>query len=93
MFPASGYRIKVNGEHVDVYEFVDVLQAWRAVRAVGPDGSSISPSQGIIGLDIEWVMPPHWYHKGQLIVLYVGENSNLKATLAKLLGAEFARPE
>ncbi len=91
VFPVSAaYRIKVNGEHLDTYEFEDDLHTLRVVRAVRPGGSSIEPSDEIKGLFISWVDRPHWYRKGQLIVLYVGHTPKMLKLFEKLLGSEFA---
>jgi hypothetical protein len=93
VFPVSAaYRIKVNGERLDTYEFENDSQTLRVVRAIEPGGSGILGGEGIKGLMIDWVMRPHWYRKGQLVVLYVGDTRKMLVLLEKLLGSEFASP-
>jgi hypothetical protein len=67
-FAVSGQVITVNGEQVQIYEYADEETA-------NADAARISVDGGTIGNTIvDWSAPPHFYKKGQLIVLYVGIN-------------------
>ncbi|HJW83838.1 MAG TPA: hypothetical protein VJ754_05995, partial [Anaerolineae bacterium] len=51
---------------------------------VGPDGSTFDT------LIVDWVAPPHFYHKGRAIVLYVGDDAAIQRMLEDALGAQIA---
>lgn len=40
--------------------------------------------------DIDWASLPHFFKKGNIIVLYVGENSAIIEALEEILGKQFA---
>ncbi len=92
LLPASRHTLRVNDELVTVYEFSDNWLAWRAARAVLPYGDGIAPIDGFGGVMLDyWAIPPHFYRKGQLIVLIGSwKNSPTKALVEKFLGAQFA---
>lgn len=39
---------------------------------------------------VDWIAPPHFYKKGQLIVLYAGVNISVIHILEASLGSQFA---
>ncbi len=90
LLPASRHTLRVNDELVTVYEFSDNWLVWRAARAVLPYGDGIAPIDGFGAVMFDWAIPPHFYRKGQLIVLIVHRNSLTKALVEKFLGAQFA---
>jgi len=83
-FSVEGQVIKVNGEDVQVFEYVDKATAEAEAALVSPDGSSIGTSM------VSWIAPPHFYKAGKLIVLYVGENSAITDILERIVGSQFA---
>lgn len=83
-FSVQGQTITVNGEGVQVFEFESEAAAESAVDLVSPDGSSVGANM------ITWIDTPHFYHKGKLIVLYVGSNDSVTANLEHTLGAQIA---
>ncbi|HWP78529.1 MAG TPA: hypothetical protein VNL34_02625 [Candidatus Nitrosotenuis sp.] len=76
--------ISVNGEHVQVFEFESEYEAQAASLIVSEDGTEIGTSI------IRWISEPHFYTKGKIIVLYVGENQQTQDLLESLLGKQFA---
>ncbi len=83
-FAVSGQVIKVNGEQVQIYEYADE-------EAANADAAHISPDGGTMGSTIvDWIAPPHFYKKGQLIVLYVGIDTSVIHILETLLGPQYA---
>ena len=79
-----GQILQVNGVDVQVFEFSSAAAAADLAAQVSPDGSSVGTTM------IMWVEPPHYFLSGRLIVLYVGDNSDILVRLAQALGPQFA---
>lgn len=83
-FSVPGQVITVNGEQVQIYEYTDE-------EAANADAARISPDGGTIGNTmVDWIAPPHFYKKGQIIVLYVGTSTTVINILETTLGIQFA---
>lgn len=76
--------ISVGGSDIQVFEFADESGAVASSLTVSEDGTEIGTSI------IRWVDTPHFYTKGKLIVLYVGQNPEITSLLESLLGYQFA---
>ena len=83
-FSVNGKAIKVNGEDAQVFEYQDNASAEKEAALISADGGSIGTSSPF------WVAPPHFYKAGKIIVLYVGENTEVISLLEKALGTQFA---
>ena len=62
---------------------------------VSPDGYNITVPLGgnrSKSVHSDWLAQPHYYKKGRLIVLYVGDDPSLVQELQSILGPEFAGP-
>ena len=94
IFHATGKSITINGEPAQVYEFQDEATAQAEAQKVRADGATIGPkpTEGKPGMivSINWIAPPHWYHSGKVIVVYLGENQAIMELLEGLLGTQFA---
>ena len=76
--------IKVSGEDVQVFQYFHAAAADAQAALVSPDGSAIGASK------IHWVGPPHFYRKGRLLVVYVGDHDNVLKALEAVLSRQFA---
>lgn len=76
--------ISVGGATVQVFEFTNEANAIAASKTVSKDGTEIGKSI------IRWIDAPHFYTQGNIIVLYVGQNSEVLNLLDSLLGTQFA---
>ncbi|WKT58169.1 hypothetical protein QVH35_01265 [Candidatus Nitrosotenuis chungbukensis] len=76
--------ISVGGADVQVFEFQSESDAQASGLTVSDDGTEIGTSI------IHWIDTPHFYTKGKLIVLYVGQNPEMTNLLESLLGTQFA---
>ena len=83
-FSVEGRMIKIGGEDVQVFQYPDAAAADAQAALVSPDGSGVGTSK------LRWVGSPHFYKKGQLIVLYVGINASVIHILETSLGPQFA---
>lgn len=83
-FSTTTKVISVGGATVQVYEFQSESDAESAMLTVSEDGTEIGTSI------IRWIDTPHFYAKGKIIVLYVGQNPEVTGLLESLLGNQFA---
>lgn len=85
-FSVKGKIINVTGKdlQVQVFAYVNAAAANSEASEVASDGSSIGKSHPF------WNAPPHFYKKGKIIVLYVGDNKTVMKVLETVLGKQFA---
>lgn len=79
-FSVSGRILIINGQAAQVFEFAKAATAAAETKRVG-DGATTSAA---------WIAPPHFYHRGRLIVLFVGDNQTVLKLLTTVLGPQFA---
>lgn len=82
----------IGGEAIVIHEFRDAATACQEALSVSADGYAISRREGDVTrmTQIDWVNTPHFYCKGQLIVVYVGDDESILTALNDLLGPPFA---
>jgi hypothetical protein len=83
-FSVTGSSINVNGESVQVFEYDSTETMESDAVLVDADGGSIGTSM------VTWVATPHFYKKGRILVLYVGDNTEMLELLESVLGPQFA---
>jgi len=76
--------INVRGEDVQVFQYSNAAATDAQAALVSLDGSAVGTTK------VQWVGPPHFYKKGKLLVLYVGDNDKVLKTLEAVLGQQFA---
>lgn len=79
-FSVKGRILMVNGQAAQVFEFPNAAKASAETKRVGPAGTT----------SVAWIAPPHFFHSGRLIVLYVGDNESILKLFTKVLGPQFA---
>ncbi|TMB53813.1 MAG: hypothetical protein E6J47_08990 [Chloroflexi bacterium] len=88
----------VDGETIDVREYSSEGLASADASGISPDGGSFrtnapgSATEPGIELEVttEWVLDPHYYRSGRLIVLYAGKNASLISLFTSILGPQIA---
>jgi hypothetical protein len=83
-FSPEGRAFTVAGENVQVFRYPSVLAAEAEAKKVNAGGTAVGTSSAM------WVGPPHFYRKGRLVVLYVGDNGGVLKALTAVLGPQFA---
>ena len=74
----------VGTETIQMYEYADA-------KAMATDTSKVSPDGGSVGTSMmSWVGPPHFFKKGRILVLYVGNDQKTVDVLASAMGPQFA---
>ena len=88
----QGHIVKIQGEQIQVYEYVSASDADTQASHMSPDGSTFTfkTLTGTSGSVVDWIAPPHFHKQGRVIVLYVGRNSAIIKTLTGVLGKQFA---
>ena len=92
-FSVKGQTITVNGEAVNVYEFAEAATADTEAGYVSPGGIEVSVPLGggeFRASMVDWFAPPHFYKKGRLIVIYIGDSTAVINPLEGVLGPQFA---
>ena len=80
----TGRMIKVHGEDVQVFQYANAAAAQAETAPISRDGTAVGTRK------IHWVGSPHFYRKGRLVVLYVGDTDKVRRALAAALGPQFA---
>ena len=83
-FTVPGQLLTINGNDVQVFNFPSAGDAQTAAAEIRPDGSSIGTTM------VSWVASPHFYAKGSLIILYVGDDQGVQTLLEDFAGEQFA---
>ena len=88
--PQSGTTVRLSGGALPIaadaqlFEYASASAASSDAKKIQPDGSGTSTTR------ISWVVPPHFFLKGRVMVLYVGSDSAVLGLLQSLLGPQFA---
>ncbi|MDI6816685.1 MAG: hypothetical protein QME41_05785 [Actinomycetota bacterium] len=93
IFSVQGQVVLLDDERIEVYAYKNERIANQAATTISADGFSITfiTDTGVHGArEIDWVAAPHFYKKGSLIVLYVGDKQDITTLLVKILGTQFA---
>lgn len=83
-FVVEGQILDVDGEGIQVFEYSAAAAAEAQAGLVAADGSQIGTSKPL------WVGTPHFFRKGRVLVLYLGENTRTIDLLKSALGPQFA---
>ena len=83
-FSVVGTYVNFNGESVQVFEYDTAETMESDAVLVDASGSSIGTSM------MTWIATPHFYKKGRILVLYVGDNPETLKALESVLGPQFA---
>ncbi len=64
---------------------------YKTAEDMEADASKVAPDGGSVGTSmINWIMPPHFFKSGRIIVLYLGDNKTTLGLLEKIMGKQFA---
>lgn len=80
----EGKMIKIGDQDVQVFQYSEAAQADAQAALVSPDGVTVGTNK------IRWIGSPHFYKKGKLLVLYLGDDAKVLKALDAVLGRQFA---
>jgi hypothetical protein len=83
-FSTPGHVVGVNNGNVQVFEYKYAATAKADADQVKPDGYQVGDAM------VDWVAPPHFFHQGRVIALYVGSDKAVLSSLTATLGKQFA---
>jgi hypothetical protein len=83
-FSVIGTNVNINGEGVQVFEYDSAETMESDAVLVDASGSPIGTTM------VTWMATPHFYKKGRILVLYVGDNAGTLEVLESVLGPQFA---
>lgn len=83
-FSAVGNYVNLGDESVQVFEYETPDTMESDAQLVDASGSPIGNSM------VNWIATPHFYKKGRILVLYIGDNAQTLETLESVLGPQFA---
>ena len=88
--PQSGTAVRLSGGALTAPADLQLFE-YSSASAASADASRISPDgSGTATTKISWVAPPHFFLKGRVLVLYVGNDPAVFNVLKSLLGPQFA---
>ena len=77
-----------NKDHISIYLYESNERMEEDATFINVGGTEYR--NGKDAVDIEWVSYPHFFKSDNMIVLYVGEDSEMIRALKELVGPEFA---
>jgi hypothetical protein len=83
-FSVEALMVSLDGVDIQVFEYPNDGAVEADVTAISPDGSSVGTTMPF------WVASPHFFKSGRLIVLYIGSDPDILATLESILGPQIA---
>lgn len=86
--PTKRKRMSIGNENIDIYSFSNPAKMERIATNIDKSGCSYNDGNKIIS--VSWALPPHFFKKGNIIVLYSGENEKIVSDLKDILGNQFA---
>ena len=84
-FSVDAQVLNAYGEDIQVFEYDSTDDALTDI-----DESGLTPEGQFQTIMVTWTGTPHFYQTGSLIVLYVGDNSDIVTLLEDLLGPQIA---
>lgn len=81
-FDSPKFEIKIGDSKVLVYDYEELTTLEKDISGVTENGLVVS------GTKVSWEKTPHYYKKGELLVIYDGENTNIITSLEEVLGTE-----
>lgn len=83
-FSTKGRIITVNKSDVQVFEHANASLAEAEAKRISSNGTGTGTSR------VSWIATPHFYRRGNLITLYIGDDASVIDALAAVLGQQFA---
>jgi hypothetical protein len=80
----TGTMIKIQGEDVQVFQYSSAAEMEAQAALISRDGTAVGTRK------IHWIGAPHFFKQGRVLVLYVGQDTQVEKALEAVLGRQFA---
>lgn len=84
IFYLNGTHLNISGQSIQVFDYPEKKQADYFINQIDSGGYNIGKGQ------VYWKGLPHFFRKNNLLVLYVGNNTETLQVLNSVLGEQFA---
>lgn len=81
-FDAPKFEVKIGENKISVYDYEDMNTLEKDLSAITENGLVVSDAK------IDWDKMPHYYRKGEMLVIYDGDNTETINALENELGPE-----
>ena len=88
-FAPTANLLCVDSIQVRVYQYADLAARLAISAGISPDGSKITlPLEGSTNkvMLVDWIASPHFFAKGRIIVLVLGDDTRVAKALTQILG-------
>ena len=92
IFGVEAQLVLAGEAEIQLYEFDEAGEAKEASSRISPDGGTITSADGQSESSVHWIGPAHFYLRGNLITLYVGDSIEIAEVLDSTAGEKFADP-
>ena len=82
-FKVPAKIIKIGEDKIQVYEYSSAEEMEKEASMISDEGYKVK------NVIINWFKPPHFYKKDNILILYLGDDENIKNELEKIAGNEF----
>lgn len=86
--PTTRKRMIIDDKAIDIYIFSNNKKM--ESEAIHIDSGGCSYDNGSKSVKVSWISFSHFYKKGSIIVLYVGEDKKVMSDLKDIFGEQFA---
>jgi len=83
-FAVPAHPMTVGDDELQVFEFPSPAAAEQAAASVSANGGTIGTSA------VHWIAPPHFYRKDRTLVIHLGNRTDVRSALERMLGPAFA---
>ncbi len=83
-FSVPGKVLLLGSDELQVYEYASPEAAAADVQSVSADGKTVGAAV------LDWISTPHFFSTGNVVLIYVGEDSTILQTLQSMFGTQFA---
>jgi hypothetical protein len=87
-FSGTAYGLNIGSERISIFEYPTSSDLQQDADRISPQGDQIR--NGSSTTVVDWIATPHFYKRGRILVLYIGNQPKIRALLQSLLGPQFA---
>ena len=84
------YNATIDGAGISIYEYRTGVAAYMETRCF-TDANAVHPGLGGV-INVDTFQPTYWFRKGNLIIVYVGQDKGVISLLHDILGSPFQGP-